>query len=205
MPIKWGTDSKVEYLEPTYKFPLSIGASGEMSLRIEDSRKFLIKVAGMDPEIDRQEMMQFFRALLMTKIKSYIAQTMSEQRLTIFNIDENLTLLSENLRILLKDDFSEYGVTLERFYVTTVVKPDGEENYEKFKSLHLQGDLKLNGNKEAENTIYCENCGEMNQDTSSFCEYCGHALYDKKDICLNCGYVFTRKGNYCPKCGKKRG
>lgn len=199
MPIKWGTDSKVEYVEPTYKFPLAMGASGEMSLRIEDSRKFLIKVAGTDSEVDRQELAQFFRALLMTKIKSYLAQTMSEQRLTIFNIDENLTLLSENLRILLKPDFAEYGVALERFYVTTVVKPDGEENYERFKNLYFQN------NKEIEEFIYCENCGEKNLISSSFCEHCGHSLIDQKEVCLNCGYVFTHEGNYCPKCGKKRG
>ena len=46
MAIKWGTDSKVEYVEPTYKFPLQIGASGEMALRAEDSRKLLMKVVG---------------------------------------------------------------------------------------------------------------------------------------------------------------
>ncbi|MBP5469633.1 MAG: SPFH domain-containing protein [Candidatus Riflebacteria bacterium] len=28
MVIKWGTDSKVEYLEPTFNFPLAIGACG---------------------------------------------------------------------------------------------------------------------------------------------------------------------------------
>ena len=42
MAIKWGTDSKVQYIEPTYKFPISIGASGEMSLRAENSRKLLV-------------------------------------------------------------------------------------------------------------------------------------------------------------------
>jgi len=28
MAIKWGTDSKLEYVEPTYNFPIQIGASG---------------------------------------------------------------------------------------------------------------------------------------------------------------------------------
>ena len=35
MAVKWGTDSKVQYDDPTYGFPISIGASGEMSLRAE--------------------------------------------------------------------------------------------------------------------------------------------------------------------------
>ena len=37
MAIKWGTDSKVQYIEPTYNFPLQIGASGEMSLRFSQT------------------------------------------------------------------------------------------------------------------------------------------------------------------------
>ena len=44
MAIRWGTDSKIQYIEPTYNFPLSIGANGEMSLRIQDSKKLLINL-----------------------------------------------------------------------------------------------------------------------------------------------------------------
>ncbi len=199
MPIKWGTDSRVEYLEPTYHFLLSIGASGEMSLRIEDSRKFLIKVAGSDPEVDRQEVQQFFRAVLMTKIKTYLAHVMSQKEFTIFSIDENLSLLSENLKNLLSADFEEYGVVLERFFITTIVKPEDEE-YEKYKQMYFQKES--NTMKEE---IYCENCGMKNHADSSFCEQCGNPLYDEQKVCSNCGYVFTRSGNFCPKCGKKRG
>ena len=42
MAVKWGTDSKVEYIEPTYGFPNQIGASGEMNLRVEEARRLLI-------------------------------------------------------------------------------------------------------------------------------------------------------------------
>ena len=43
MAIKWGTDSRVQFIEPTYGFPISIGASGEMILRADDSKKLLLK------------------------------------------------------------------------------------------------------------------------------------------------------------------
>ena len=36
LEIKWGTDSKLEYVEPTYGFPIQIGASGAMALRVDD-------------------------------------------------------------------------------------------------------------------------------------------------------------------------
>lgn len=35
-------------------------------------------------------------------------------------------------------DFADYGISLERFFVTNVVKPDGDRQYEKFKELHFR-------------------------------------------------------------------
>lgn len=138
MAIKWGTDSKVQFMEPTYQFPIQIGACGEMSLRAEDSRKLLLKLVGTEAVMNQTKMMQYFRAFLMTKVKSYLARVIREQAISIFEIDEHLDEMSKNLHALLCADFMEYGVALERFFVTTVVKPDGESAYEKFKSLHFR-------------------------------------------------------------------
>ena len=138
MSIKWGTDSKVQYIDPTYGFPLQIGASGEMSLRVEDSRKLLIKLVGTENYLGQQKLISFFRSFLMTRVKTYIAQVMKSNAINIFEIDENLTAFSENIHKLLIPDFADYGVSLERFFVTTVVKPDGDRQYEKFKELHFR-------------------------------------------------------------------
>ncbi len=138
MSIKWGTDSKVQYMEPTYGFPLSIGASGEMSLRAEDSRRLLLRLVGTESFLSREKLVGFFRSFLMTRVKSYIAQIMRTNAINIFEIDENLTTFSDALRNLLLPDFADYGVSLERFFVTNIVKPDGDRQYEKFKELHFR-------------------------------------------------------------------
>lgn len=138
MSIKWGTDSKVQYVEPTYGFPISIGASGEMSLRAEDSRKLLLKLVGTENFLGQQKLIGFFRAFLMTRVKTYIAQTMKANAINIFELDENLTLFSNAIYQQLIPDFADYGVSLERFFVTNVVKPDGDRQYEKFKELHFR-------------------------------------------------------------------
>lgn len=138
MSVKWGTDSKVQYIEPTYGFPLSIGASGEMSLRVEDSRKLLVKLVGTENFLGQQKLVGFFRAFLMTRVKTYIAQVMKSSAINIFEIDEHLTTFSESIHKLLIPDFADYGVALERFFVTTIVKPDGDPQYEKFKELHFR-------------------------------------------------------------------
>ena len=138
MSIKWGTDSKVQYVEPTYGFPISIGASGEMSLRADNARKLLLKLVGTENFLGQQKLVSFFRAFLMTRVKTYIAQAMKSNAINIFEIDENLTVFSESIKKLLVNDFAEYGVALEQFFVTTIVKPDGDRQYEKFKELHFR-------------------------------------------------------------------
>lgn len=138
MSVKWGTDSKVTYIEPSYGFPISIGASGEMSLRAENSRKLLLKLVGTENCLGQQKLVSFFRAFLMTRVKTYIAQYMKNNAVSVFEIDEHLTAFSEALHGRLAPDFADYGIALERFFVTQVVKPDGERQYEKFKELHFR-------------------------------------------------------------------
>lgn len=138
MAIKWGTDSKVQFMEPTFNFPLAIGASGEMSLRVNDSRKLLIKLVGTEDFLGQTGLTRYFRAFLMTRVKSYIAQVIQQQKINIFEIDAHLNELSAALMKLLQPDFDDYGIALERFFLTTVVKPDGEPTYEKFKSLYFR-------------------------------------------------------------------
>ena len=138
MSIKWGTDSKVQYIDPQYGFPLSIGASGEMALRAEDSRKLLLKLVGTENYLGQQKLVSFFRAFLMTRVKTYIAQYLKNNSVSIFEIDEHLTAFSKALHNLLIPDFADYGIALERFFVTNIVKPDGDRQYERFKDLHFR-------------------------------------------------------------------
>lgn len=138
MRIKWGTDSQVQYIDPVYGFPLSIGASGEMSLRAADSRKLLIKLVGTERELGQEQLASFFRMFLMTRVKSYVAQTMRTSTVSIFEIDEHLAEFSDALHRMLRPDLADYGVVLEHFFVTNVVRPEGERQYETFKELHFR-------------------------------------------------------------------
>ena len=138
MAIRWGTDSRVQYVEPTYGFPISIGASGEMSLRADNARRLLIKLVGTESLLTKESLVRFFRGFLMTRVKTYIAQVMKSSAINIFEIDEALSYFSDAIKELLFADFAEYGIKLERFFVTNIVKPDGERQYERFKELHFR-------------------------------------------------------------------
>lgn len=138
LEIKWGTDSKLEYVEPTYGFPIQLGASGAMSLRVEDSRKLLVKVVGTEKGLTQQGFIQKMRAFLMTRIKNYLAVYIKNEKINIFEIDEHLLRISEALYGYFKPDFADYGIAMERFFVTAIVKPEEDSNYRRFKELHFR-------------------------------------------------------------------
>ena len=96
MAITWGTDSKVQYVEPTYGFPISLGAGGEMSLKVKDSKKLLLRLVGTESVLSREKLVSYFRAFLMTRIKTYIAQSLKKSHINIFEIDEHLLEFSSN-------------------------------------------------------------------------------------------------------------
>lgn len=138
MAVKWGTDSQVQYVDPTYRFPLQIGLSGEMILTVADSRKLLVYLVGTEKNLTQTELVQKFRGLLMSKIKPYIGNFMQNAEFSIFETDSHMSEISDGLHKLLIPDFLHYGISLEKFYVTNIAKPDDDEAYEQFKSLHIR-------------------------------------------------------------------
>ena len=138
MAIKWGTDSQVQYMDPTYKFPLQIGASGEMVLSVCDSKKLLVKIVGTETVLTQEGLVQKFRSFLMSKVKPYIAAAMQNASYSIFEVDSHMAEFSGDLHGMLTPDFKEYGISLEKFFVTTIQKPEGEPAYEKFKDIHIR-------------------------------------------------------------------
>lgn len=138
MAITWGTDSKVQYMEPTYGIPIYIGAGGEMSLRVQDSKKLLVRLVGTETDLSRDKLVSYFRAFLMARVKTYMAQVLKAKKISIFEIDEHLLGFSDELKKRLEGDFADYGIALERFFVTRIVKPDGDPQFENFKTLHYR-------------------------------------------------------------------
>ena len=135
---RWGTSSKIQFLEPTYKFPIEIGACGEMRFIIEDAKKILTKLVGVKKTLDSTNIDDFFQSYILLKVKTYVAQIITEEKISIFEIDQQLEKFSLELKEKLKEDFSEYGIRLDKFLVTTIAKPEDNKQYLEFKELYFK-------------------------------------------------------------------
>ena len=136
--FKWGTSSRLEFLEPVYKFPISIGACGEIRFQIEDSRKFIVKLVGIKKTFDTESIDDFFQEQMLVKVKTYLNNIITKEKICIFEIDGKLDMISKDLKELLNKDFDEYGIKLEKFFLTNVSKPEDDKQYLKFKELYFK-------------------------------------------------------------------
>ncbi len=136
--FKWGTSSRLEFLEPVYNFPISIGACGEVRFQVEDSRKFIIKLVGIKKQFDSESVDEFFQDQMLVKVKSYLNNIITKEKICIFEIDGKLDDISNSLKENLEKDFEEYGIKLENFLLTNIAKPEDDRQYLKFKELYFK-------------------------------------------------------------------
>lgn len=144
MAIKWGTDSKVRYLDPEYGVPLEIGASGEMNLMVSDARKLLVKLVGTTGGIAwdgqngtfAQSLATAFRPLISMTVKSNLSACIRERKIDILEVDGHLAELSESLKNPICAGFEEYGLTIPEFFVTNVLLPESDPSFRRIRELH---------------------------------------------------------------------
>ncbi len=144
MGLKWGTPSKIRFIEPTYGIPVEMGASGEMFMAVTDSRKLLTKMVGTMNGIaweDRgdgftKSIQSSFRPLIITAIKNHLPSSIKAENMDILEIDEHLDELSEAIRGRISEGFEEYGLTIPRFFIQDVTLPEDDPNFKKMRELH---------------------------------------------------------------------
>ena len=138
MGIKWGTDSKVRLFDPASGLHVELGASGEFNIRVTNARRLLLKVVGTSGGMKQDALVGgngkgYFRAMIMTQVKSFLAQTIRENAINVLEIDEHLMELSSALQVRINATLQPYGLEMPEFYVSRVVTPDDDPNFRRMK------------------------------------------------------------------------
>lgn len=153
MGIKWGTDSKVRLFDPATGLHLELGACGQFNLKVCDSRKLLMKLVGTAAEFTQADVIDGnygmkptiakFKAMIMTKVKSNLVRIIKENNINILEVDAQLDVISDKLRECINETLVEYGLVMPEFYVTTIMTPDDDPNFQRLRQQHADMFLKV--------------------------------------------------------------
>ena len=129
MAIPWGAGD-VNYADPTNNnHNFRIGMNGEMSVRVADSRKLILKLVGTGNEFTQEQLKRYFKAPIISHIKSTLPKILRERNCSIFDVENDLIELSGILKERVSAEMSDYGITLEKLWIYGIMKPESDPVY----------------------------------------------------------------------------
>jgi len=124
MDMLWGTFGPITLEDPLYDIFMHVMANGSMSVSVENSRKFMLKLVGFRDDFDSTALVQKFRGIISSHVKDCISKIMINGMLSYFMINANLFELSGVIKERLDKVFEEYGVLIQFFNIETVEVPE---------------------------------------------------------------------------------
>ena len=126
MDVGWGTDTPVTVEDPKYHLIVHVRANGQMSFRVTDSRKFVVKLARNFGDYEVDTIKKAIKALIMASVKSNISSTITQEGVSVLEINNHLFNLSEGIRDKVNVEIEKYGIELDSLYVGAVNADDAD-------------------------------------------------------------------------------
>ena len=147
--IKWGTDSKVRMFDPASGLSVEIGACGEFTLRVSNSRKLLLKLVGTTSVLKNEDLLSSspfsvktltgkFKGLIVSKVKTILAKVIRENSINILEVDSYLEVIAQNLKEEVNKVLDDYGLNIPEFYVSSILTPDDDPNFKRMKEQYAE-------------------------------------------------------------------
>lgn len=129
MAISWGVGA-INYADPTLNnYVFKIGANGEMSIRVADSRKLIVKLVGTETLFNQDTLRNYFKAPITTHIKTLLPSLLKQENPSIFDVENDLAGLSNKLKGDVANEMADYGISIEKFWINAILKPEDDPYY----------------------------------------------------------------------------
>lgn len=129
LDVYWGTESAIPIQDPLYKIILPVRANGQFGVRVSDSKKLLINLVGTISQFDQATLKKYFKGILLTNIKDFIASQFVKNQISFLEIHSHLKTISEGIERQLAEEFYKYGIELVNFNVNEISPPENDPSY----------------------------------------------------------------------------
>ncbi len=126
LDIKWGTASPIQLQDPKFGVFVPIRSFGQFGIRIEDSKKFLVKLVGTLNTFDKNSILKYFRGLYVTRVKDAISSYLIHKKIGVLEINAYLDELSDYMEERIKPTLDEFGIKLVNFYINDINIPEDD-------------------------------------------------------------------------------
>lgn len=123
LDVRWGTTDPIEVEDPKYGIIVPVRAFGQFGLRVADSGLFLARLVGATPAFTRTELASHFKGMIMTRLKSAVAQAIVRLGVSILEISTELQALSEKVEAEIIPELAAFGVELLAFRILSINVP----------------------------------------------------------------------------------
>lgn len=124
MEILWGTQGPIALEDPLYDIFMHVMLHGTMSVSVENSRKFMLKLVGFRSSFDANSLIAKFRGIISSHVKDCISKIMINGKLSYFMMNANLMEVSDVVKERLDSIFDEYGVLIHFFNIESIEVPE---------------------------------------------------------------------------------
>lgn len=225
MDIKWGTTSPIQIQDPKYKIFAPVRAFGQFGIKIEDSKRFLVKLVGTMKFFNKDTLTDYFRGLYVTRVKDHISSALIESKISILEINAHLTELSDVLCKELDAILSDFGISVVSFYVNDINVPENDPAVKQLKAaLAKRAEMDIIGySYQQERTFDTLETAADNQGAAGTLMGAGMGLgmgfgmgdafsaqsknmssamnTEEMKKCPGCGASISANTKFCPECG----
>lgn len=127
LDVKWGTTNPIPVQDPKFNVFLPVRAFGQFGVQVADSRAFVTQIVGTLGEFSTDNLNNYFRGVLLTRAKDYIASAIVKQKINVLEISAHLQEMSEAIGKSLEADFARFGVRLVNFFLNSVDVPADDD------------------------------------------------------------------------------
>ncbi|MET3732211.1 SPFH domain-containing protein [Moheibacter stercoris] len=120
--LKWGTSSPI-FFKDNELGKIRLKSFGNYSIRVTDPKKFILEFSGTNPFVK----INFIENTVSKMIASQFADEISEAQISLFDLAQNFNELGTKFKDNFQDEFANFGLELEKFYIESVSLPEEVE------------------------------------------------------------------------------
>ncbi|MDO5516787.1 MAG: SPFH domain-containing protein [Clostridium sp.] len=136
LDVYWGTSDPIQLIDPKYFVKLRIRAFGQAGLKLKDYRLFFTELIGgmaQNDIVNYDKINNFYKAIVVTKVKTIIADTVIRNKISALEISPELENISQKVKERISDEFEKYGFSVVNFFISSINFPD--EDFEKINKI----------------------------------------------------------------------